>query len=255
MHIAHFGLFVAACLALLLTPGPAVLYIVTRSLEQGRRAGLLSTLGLHTGTLVHLGAALAGLSALLVSSAVAFATLRWIGAAYLVWLGLRTLRSGADRLPDTGAAVGHAGADGGEVGLPFLPLSPEPADGAAEVTLARAAPAGRRRATPLPARALRQVYVQGIVVNIFNPKSALFFLAFLPQFVDLTRPDARLQMLTLGGTFMALGLVTDGLYVLLAGAIASRLRHSRRLARGGRFLAGGVYIGLGVVTAVAGARH
>jgi threonine/homoserine/homoserine lactone efflux protein len=133
MHVSNYGLFVAASLALLLTPGPAVLYIVTRAVAQGRRAGLVSTLGLHTGTLVHLAAAIAGLSALLASSALAFGLLRWAGAGYLIFLGVRTL----------------AGRGNGE-----------------RAAGATAPPAARQ---PLP-----RIFFQGIVVNVFNPKTALF---------------------------------------------------------------------------------
>jgi threonine/homoserine/homoserine lactone efflux protein len=227
MHVAHYGVFVAATLALLLTPGPAVLYIVAGSVEQGRRAGLVSVLGLHAGVLVHLLGALVGLSALLVSSAMAFTLLRWAGAAYLVWLGVRTLRS--------------AGSE--PVSVPVAPRLPGDGDTRPALVVAL---------TPRP---LRRVFVQGIWVSIFNPKTALFFLAFLPQFVDLARGDARTQMLLLGGTFVVVGLLTDSLYALLAGAAAGSLRRSPRFARGGRYLAGSVYIGLGVATAVAGSRH
>ena len=138
---ANLGIFVAAALLLLLTPGPAVLYIVARSVEQGRRAGLVSMLGVHAGTLVHVAAAAAGLSALLAASATAFSVVKYLGAAYLVYLGAR-------RLLDRSV----------------------PAEGASR-----------------PARRLRRDFVDGIVVNVLNPKTALFFLAFLPQFADVSR--------------------------------------------------------------------
>jgi threonine/homoserine/homoserine lactone efflux protein len=204
----RLALFVVAALALLVVPGPAVLYIVTRSVHQGRRAGLASVLGIHTGTLVHIAAATAGLSALIVSSAVAFTAVKIAGAVYLIGLGLWTLLS---RHPEAEIAVG-----------------------------------GERR--------LRRVYAQGIVVNVLNPKTALFFLAFLPQFVDPHAPHPALQIAVLGLLFAALGLVTDSLWALAAGTAGGLVRSSRHFVRVQRYVAGSVYVGLGVVTALAGAK-
>jgi threonine/homoserine/homoserine lactone efflux protein len=200
------AVFVVAALALLVVPGPAVLYVVTRSVHQGRRAGLASVLGIHTGTLVHIAAATAGLSALILSSAVAFTAVKIAGAIYLIGLGLWTLLSG------------HAEAD--------------------------IAVGGERR--------LRRVYAQGIVVNVLNPKTALFFLAFLPQFVDSNAPHPALEIAFLGILFAALGLVTDSIWALVAGTAGGVLRGSRRFLRAQRYVAGSVYIGLGVATALAG---
>jgi len=204
----RLALFVVAALALLVIPGPAVLYIVTRSVHQGRRAGLASVLGIHTGTLVHIAAATAGLSALILSSAVAFTAVKIAGAVYLVGLGLWTLLSPR---ADTEIAVG-----------------------------------GERR--------LRRIYAQGIVVNVLNPKTALFFLAFLPQFVDPEAAHPALEVAFLGLLFAALGLVTDSIWALVAGTAGGLVRNSRRFARIQRYVAGSVYIGLGVVTALAGAK-
>jgi threonine/homoserine/homoserine lactone efflux protein len=201
-------LFVAAALVLLVVPGPAVLYVVTRSVHQGRRAGLASVLGIHTGTLVHIAAATAGLSALILSSAVAFTTVKIAGAAYLVGLGLWTLFSG------------HAEGD--------IPVG------------------GDRR--------LRRVYTHGIVVNVLNPKTALFFLAFLPQFVDPTAPHPALQIAFLGVLFGGLGLVTDSLWAIAAATAGGLIRGSRRFLRAQRYVAGSVFIGLGVATALAGSK-
>jgi threonine/homoserine/homoserine lactone efflux protein len=200
------AVFVVAALALLAVPGPAVLYVVTRSVHQGRRAGLASVLGIHTGTFVHIAAATAGLSALILSSAVAFTAVKIAGAIYLIGLGLWTLLSG------------HAEAD--------------------------IAVGGERR--------LRRVYAQGIVVNVLNPKTALFFLAFLPQFVDPNAPHPALEIAFLGILFAALGLVTDSIWALVAGTAGGVLRGSRRFLRAQRYVAGSVYIGLGVATALAG---
>jgi len=202
----RYALFVVAALALLVVPGPAVLYIVTRSIHQGRRAGLVSVLGIHLGTLVHIAAATAGLSALLLSSATAFSVVKYAGAAYLIGLGLFTLLS---------------------------------RKGEAEIALG-----GERR--------LRRVFAQGVVVNVLNPKTALFFLAFLPQFVDPGHGHATLQIAMLGLTFVALGLVTDSSWALAAGAAGDVLRRSRHFARVQRYVSGTVFVGLGVVAALAG---
>jgi threonine/homoserine/homoserine lactone efflux protein len=202
----RIAVFTAAALALLLVPGPAVLYVVARSIQQGRRAGLASVLGIHVGTLVHIAAATIGLSALVVSSAVAFTAVKIAGAAYLVALGLWTLLS---RSPETEIALG------GE-------------------------------------RNLRRAFAQGIVVNVLNPKTALFFLAFLPQFVDPNAAHPAVQIAFLGVLFALLGLVTDSLWALAAGTAGGMLRRSRRFIRTQRYVTGTVYVGLGVATAFAG---
>jgi threonine/homoserine/homoserine lactone efflux protein len=202
----NLAFFAVAALVLLLVPGPAVLYVVTRSIHQGRRAGLASVLGLHVGTLVHIAAATVGLSALVVSSAVAFTIVKIAGAAYLIGLGLWTLLS---RRAERDVALG---------GEPNL----------------------------------RRAFAQGIVVNVLNPKTALFFLAFLPQFVDVNAPHPAAQIAVLGFLFVLLGLVTDSLYALAAGTAGGLLRRSRRFTRGERYVTGTVYIGLGVATALAG---
>ncbi|HEY7512869.1 MAG TPA: LysE family translocator [Vicinamibacteria bacterium] len=201
------GLFVAAAALLLITPGPAVLYIVARSVEQGRAAGIVSVLGIQAGTLVHVAAAAFGVSAVLVSSALAFSVLKYAGAAYLVYLGIRTLtRSEAD----------------GEPGV--LPRE----------------------------RSLGRVFVQGVVVNVLNPKTAIFFLAFLPQFVDPARGAVAGQVLLLGLVFVSLGAFTDGTWALLAGSAAGFLRNHAGFRRGQRYVAGSVCLGLGIATAVSG---
>jgi threonine/homoserine/homoserine lactone efflux protein len=205
------ALFALAAITLLVIPGPAVLYIVTRSVDQGRAAGLASVCGVHLGTLVHVAAAALGLSALLVSSATAYHTVRWLGAAYLVWLGLRRL-------------MAHDDPPG---------------------------PAWDRTARRL---GLRRIFAQGVVVNVLNPKTALFFFAFLPQFVDTSRGSVPFQVIVLGVAFVLLGLVSDGTYALLASTGAGWLRHRPGVARTSRLVSGGVLIGLGVTTALAGSR-
>jgi threonine/homoserine/homoserine lactone efflux protein len=203
------GIFVAAAVVLLLTPGPAVLYIVARSIDQGRRAGLVSMLGVHAGTLVHVAAAAAGLSAVLAASATAFGVVKYLGAAYLVYLGVRRLLS-----PTAAAAAGSVRA-------------PE----------------------------LRRAFVDGVVVNVLNPKTALFFLAFLPQFVDPSRGQVGAQILTLGGIFVALGLFTDGAYALTAGTAGRWLRGHPRFLAGERWVSGSMYIGLGVAAALTSSQQ
>jgi threonine/homoserine/homoserine lactone efflux protein len=207
--LASLAVFVAAALVLLLTPGPAVLYIVARSIDQGWRAGLVSMLGVHAGTLVHIAAAAAGVSAVLAASATAFGVVKYLGAGYLVYLGIRRLRHRAPAV------------------APVL--------------------AGRRR--------LRRAFWDGVVVNVLNPKTALFFLAFLPQFVDVSRGHAGLQTLTLGVIFVLLGLVTDGGYAVTAGTAARWLRGHPRFVASTPWVSGGLYIGLGVVAALSGGHR
>jgi threonine/homoserine/homoserine lactone efflux protein len=194
-----------AAVVLLLTPGPAVIYIVTRSVDQGRRAGLISVLGVHAGTLVHVAAAAAGLSAVLVASATAFSVVKYLGAAYLIYLGIRQL----------------------------IARAPEPTD----VTLA-AAPR------------LSRAFIDGFIVNVLNPKTALFFLAFLPQFVTVSAGAVPTQIACLGLVFCALGLLTDGLYALTAGSAAQWLRARRGVALTRRWIPATMYIGLGLATAL-----
>ncbi len=206
-----YGLFVAAALALLLVPGPAVFYVVARSVEGGRVTGLVSVLGVELGTLVHVAFAAIGLSAVLVSSATAFSVVKWLGAAYLVYLGLQHLLA---REGDEDDELSTGGA------------------------------------TRLP-----RVFTQSVLVQVLNPKVAIFFLAFLPQFVDPSRGAAWTQVIVLGATLAILGLCTDGLYALAGGAAADWLK--RRSAGSGlrrvrRYVSGGIYLALGAATAVSG---
>ncbi len=194
-----FAVYVPAALVLLAIPGPAVLYIIATSVEGGRRAGLLSVAGVHLGSLVHVAAACAGLSALIVSSAIAFSAVKYVGAAYLVFVGIRKWLE-----------------------------KDEP------VELPTRAP-----------RSGRRVFVQGVVVNVLNPKTALFFLAFLPQFVDRDR-TVWTQIAVLGLVWIALGLLSDGSYALAGGTIGGLIRRRRQSVR---IASGGVFVGLGAVAA------
>ena len=202
-----FLLFAAASLAFLAIPGPSVFYIVTRSLAQGRRAGVTSMLGVQAGGLVHVVAAAFGVSALIASSATAFTIVKYAGAAYLVLLGVRKLLS-------------HGEQD----------AEPEP----------RGPASGTR------------LFWQGAVVNLLNPKTALFFLAFLPQFVDPSAGPVAPQMLVLGTLLVGLGVVSDGTYALVAAGAGPRLRETAAARRLLDRLSGGVFISLGLVAALAG---
>lgn len=206
---SSFALFLAAAVALLVVPGPAVFYIVAQSIDQGRAAGLVSTLGIGIGGLVHVAAAAIGLSSLLVSSAEAFTAVKWAGAAYLVFLGVRRL-------------------------------------------LARDEPA---EPDLRPRRSHARLFRQGVVVNVLNPKTALFFFAFLPQFVDADGGAVAAQIALLGVIFVALGLVSDGAYALVAGTLARRLRWSSRALRVQRYVSGTVFVGLGLATAASGSHR
>ena len=197
--------FVAASLVVLLIPGPGVVYVVARSAAQGYRAGLMSVLGLSTGAFVHVIAATVGLSAILLASATAFSMVKLLGAAYLIYLGLRTI---LDRRSRPGIET----------------LAPH---------------------------SLRRIFWDGVVISVLNPKIAVFFLAYLPQFVDPALGNATGQILLLGVIYVCLALTTDGGYALLAGRIRQWL--SGRWARGPlpRYLSGGIFIGLGVQAALA----
>ena len=207
---ATLAVFCGAALLLLVVPGPSVMYIVARSASQGRRAGLVSVAGIHAGTVVHVVAALVGLSAVLAASATALTAVKMAGAAYLVYLGLRTIlqhrRPGSDIL---------------------------------------------REAQP---RAMRRIFADAVAVNVLNPKTAVFFLAFVPQFVDPSRGNATAQLLALSTVFIVLGVVSDAAYACAGAWIGGRLVRAPRLARRTDLVAGSTYFGLGLATAVSGAK-
>ncbi|MGD2186284.1 MAG: LysE family translocator [Desulfobacterales bacterium] len=208
-NLTHLPLFILASVVLLLTPGPAVLYIIARSIDQGRRAGLVSVGAIELGNFMHVIAATLGLSALLLSSALAFTIVKYLGAAYLVYLGLRKLFT----------------------------------QEAIQTT-------GNRRP-----KSLRRTFSQGVVVAALNPKTALFFVAFLPQFVDPSQGTIAGQMLVLGCVFVMLAVISDSMYALLAGTIGQWIKSSRAVARAERYVVGSVYIGLGVTAAFADAHQ
>lgn len=200
-----FALFAVAALALLVVPGPAVLYVVTRSVDQGRAAGLASVAGIATGTVVHMIAAAAGLSALLVSSSHAYAVVRWAGAGYLAFLGVRRLLSTREE----------------------------------------------RDARPERlAWSLWRTYGQGVVVNVLNPKTALFVFALLPQFIDPERGSVAFQALMLGLTLAILGMLSDGTYAIAASTAGERLRRNHRARHALERASGAIYIALGAFALV-----
>ncbi|MFC7877992.1 LysE family translocator [Isoptericola sp. NPDC057391] len=198
--------FLAASLAMLAVPGPSVVYVVARTTAHGRRAGMWSMAGLETGAALHVVAAAAGLAALLARSPALFDAVRWTGAAYLVWLGVRELRAARARAASPGDASGEDGA-------PTAPRS-------------------------------WRLFVDGVLVDVLNPKTALFFLAFLPQFADPARGPVAPQLALLGGLFVGLAALVDSAYALLADRMSWRLRASERARRRLGRASGGVYLAL-----------
>jgi threonine/homoserine/homoserine lactone efflux protein len=205
LDLTNISLFIAASLVLLLTPGPSVLYIVTRTVMQGRAAGMASVFGVQVGALVHvLGAAL-GLSAVIASSALLFSLVKYLGAAYLIYLGVRTLCSTAK---------------------------------ASTVALTQA-----------PVKAL---FIQGFWVAALNPKTALFFLAFLPQFVVVDQGNVTLQLVLLGLLYVAMSCVVDTAYAMLSSGLRPLLMSRPTILQREKYVSGPIYIGLGLLTAFGG---
>jgi threonine/homoserine/homoserine lactone efflux protein len=210
--IDQLGLFIVAGLLLNLTPGPDVLYIVSRGLRSGWHAGVVAALGITAGCFVHVAAATVGLSALVSASATAFTVLKWVGAAYLLYVGASMVlaRRGALAPPGLGAAAGT-----------------------------------------VPAR-LGEVFAQGFWTNALNPKVALFFLAFLPQFIDPQAPSKTLTFLMLGLIFIVNSIPVNLAYGLGAAWLSARVVAVRRgmgwLERG----AGALFIYFGIRLATAG---
>ncbi len=197
--------FVGASLVLLLIPGPSVLFIVARSSSQGVRAGLVSVAGVHTASVVHVFAAVVGLSAVIVASATAFTAVKVIGGLYLVVLGVRSIL----------AARAMATVD----------------------------------ATQPTVRPPARIFTEAFTVNLLNPKVAIFFLAFLPQFVDTGDGRVWTQTLVLGLVFILVGICSDSVYALIGGHVGARFqRRATARLRGTRYAEGGILIGLGALT-------
>jgi len=197
-----------ASLVLVVIPGPAVIYILTRSVSQGRTAGMVSAVGVNVGSAIHVVAAVAGLSLLLASSAYAYTVVKWLGVAYLSWIGVRTL------LTDN-----------------------------AEFT-----------APEIDRQSLRRIFAQGVLVNVLNPKVAIFFLAFLPQFIDQNSTNPALQTLVLGMTLVTIGLISDMVYALIGGGLGDLFRLRPGAASATRLIAGITYLALASLAAVSGNR-
>ena len=199
--------FVLASLVLAVTPGPGVFYIVTRSLVQGRRSGLVSVAGVALGNLGNALAASVGLAALFAASSVAFTVVKYAGALYLVYLGVHMLRT----------------------------------------------PQAEMSASAPQAATLGRIFRDGFVVALLNPKTTLFFAAFLPQFLSPGVPPV-FQGMALGALFVAIAAVTDSAYAVAAGAVAPAMVRAHGVRRAGRYLGAGAFIGLGVFTALVGSR-
>jgi threonine/homoserine/homoserine lactone efflux protein len=208
IEFSRLYFFLGASLALLLVPGPAVLYITARSANQGRLAGLVSVLAIETANFLQAVAATLGLSAILLSSALAFDIVKYLGAAYLIYLGVRKLFA---RQEETGNEA----------------IKPE---------------------------SLSRIYWQGVAVNLLNPKTALFYFAFLPQFVDPAKGNVTGQTLLLAAMFVGMAFITDSSYALITSSLAERWRGSRHFQKGQRYFAGLVYVGLGITTAFTGSK-
>jgi len=208
IEFSRLYFFLGASLALLLVPGPAVLYITARSANQGRLAGLVSVLAIETANFLQAVAATVGLSAILLSSALAFDVVKYLGAAYLIYLGIRKLFVREEETWDE----------------------------------------------EVKRESLSRIYWQGFVINLLNPKTALFYFAFLPQFVNPAKGNVTGQTLFLSALFVGMAIITDSLYALLASSLAERLRGNRHFRKGQRYFAGLVYVGLGITTALTGSK-
>jgi threonine/homoserine/homoserine lactone efflux protein len=198
---AAFGSFLSASVILAAMPGPGMMYVLTRSLAGGRREGIQSSLGTFVGGFAHVVGAALGLSTLLAASAVAYEVVRWAGALYLVYLGIRMLWSAS-----------HEGNEG-----PLAPAAGNP-------------------------------FTQGIVTEALNPKTALFFLSFIPQFVD-PKAEAVWQFLLLGTISVFLNTSADVIVAMFAGPIGKKLLASARMRRNQRRATGAMMVGLGIYVA------
>lgn len=196
---ADFFAFLLAAFMLNIAPGPDMLYVIGRSVGQGRKAGIVSSLGVFVGCWVHILAAAFGIAALLRSSPAAFNVVRYAGAAYLIYLGIKMVAKKSD--------------------LSSQQLEPEK---------------------------LSSIFRQGVITNVLNPKVALFFLAFLPQFVDAGRGSVVLEVLLLGLIFNVGGTLVNLGVAYAGGTLGELLRRKQRLARLQQWFTGFVFIGLGV---------
>jgi RhtB (resistance to homoserine/threonine) family protein len=208
--ITHFGFFVVAVFLLNVTPGPDTAYIVGRSVAQGRGAGLMSALGISAGCCVHSLACAFGLTALLAASATAFTVIKFVGALYLIYLGVRLIFA----RPAAAEAQGAAGAAG--------------------------AP-----------KSLRQLFLQGFLTNVLNPKVVLFFVSFFPQFVTTGSDHKAFAFLTLGGVFVLMSMVWNSFVAWIAGSVTQRFSGKPAVKRWLDRGVGSAFVGLGIKLATA----
>ncbi|MEM8858725.1 MAG: LysE family translocator [Chloroflexota bacterium] len=204
IDLSFISLFVLVAIGLTFTPGPNTLYIIARTFHQGRKEGVISSLGVQVGTLVHVAIAALGLSVAIVSSPVAFNVIKYSGAAYLIYLGLRTLFSKASFEADM----------------------------------------------ELSTQKLFESFRQGVIVNLLNPKTALFFFAFLPQFIDPLLGRIALQTISLGLILVLFGTMSDLTYVFAANYVDSWLNKHEGFLQKQNIVIGTVYLGLGILTAI-----
>lgn len=207
LPIANLPLFIPAAIALILAPGPVVLYIINRSVNQGRKAGLVSVAGGVLGNLCHVMAAAFGLSAVLLSSSLAFDVLKYLGAAYLIYLGIQKLRS-SDEIEEQA----------------------------------------------IQPKTLQNIFIESIIVAILNPKTALFFFAFLPQFIEPAKGFVTGQILFLGVLLVTMSTIGNAMFAVMGGAAGRWLRGNARYLRVQRYVSGTVYIGLGLTAALASGK-
>lgn len=201
-------IFIAATLALIVIPGPAVFYIIARSMDYGRTAGLISAIGMSVGTMVHILTAALGLSAILLTSSLAFNVVKYLGAFYLIYLGIRKLME----KPNQQTVI----------------LAAEQSKG--------------------------KIFYQAVLVNILNPKTALFFFTFLPQFVDEDKGNISLQIVLLGCILMGIGLISDSVYAWLAGGLGSWLKENTWYLKTQKYTSAVVYFALGIFAAMTGSQ-
>jgi threonine/homoserine/homoserine lactone efflux protein len=217
----RFLLFLTAALLLAIAPGPGMLYVLARSLAGGKREGVLSALGTFLGGMVHVFAAALGISIVLARSALAFATVKYAGAAYLGFLGLRMILEARQK-----ESVTEVVSDSGEAGKNDSPI-------------------------PMPAR---NPFWQGVATEVLNPKTALFFLSFIPQFVNRGAGHVFAQFVFLGTVSVALNTTADMVVILLAGPLGAMVRSSPSFRRRQRTLTGAIMIGLGTYLATSESR-
>jgi threonine/homoserine/homoserine lactone efflux protein len=245
-----YVVFLTAAVALILTPGPDTVFVLTQGVSAGKREGVASALGVSTGILVHTTAAALGLAALLRTSAVAYAAIKYAGAAYLLYLGAKTFRQGGD-LGDLTEPASPPGADPGPGPDPDPNLNSGP-DAAPDVD-ANPSSGANLDSDSNSDSDLKDGYLRGVTVNVLNPKVALFFLAFLPQFVGTgagSGVSPTVEMVALGGTYAVLTALYLGTVGLLSGGVRTLFRTRPRLADGLRWVSGSVLVGLGAALAL-----